>query len=188
MTTTPTPTTVTTKLPAAYSWLLGVDGLPRMLVEGLSLYGVHEAPGDADNPVILAWAAEVGLSRTYREDLTPWCGLYLAVVAKRADKSVPAQPLWALNWKQWGVESPRASLGDVLVFMRPGGGHVGLYVGEDVTSYHVLGGNTSDAVSIARLARGRVVAVRRPQYKIQPAGVIAVKLGITGAPLSTNEA
>ena len=32
-------------------------------------------------------------------------------------------------------------LGDILTFKRNGGGHVGLYVGEDKDCYHVLGGN-----------------------------------------------
>ena len=41
-------------------------------------------------------------------------------------KEVPAHPLWALSWSAFGAKSPAAALGDVLVFVRSGGGHVGL--------------------------------------------------------------
>jgi len=50
----------------------------------------------------------------------------------------------------------------VLVFDRAGGGHVGFYVGEDLTSYDVLGGNQGDRVSIMRLEKSRCVARRWP--------------------------
>ena len=51
----------------------------------------------------------------------------------------------------------------MLVFERDGGGHVGFYVGEDGTHYHVLGGNQDDAVSIAKIAKSRLVASRWPK-------------------------
>lgn len=176
------------QLPPAYRWLTEVEGLPRILQEALRLYGVRELRGPADNPEILAWAREVGLEpTTYRHDETAWCGLFMAVVAKRAAKLVVSGPLWALNWRKWGVASPRPSLGDVLVFTRPSGGHVGLYVGEDVDCWHCLGGNTADSVSIARLRRERLVACRRPAYHVAPAGVRPVRLSPTGT-VSEDEA
>ena len=77
--------------------------------------------------------------------------------------------------------------GDVLVFKRKGGGHVGLYVGHDASAFHVLGGNQSDRVSITRLSRNRLVAVRRPAYRAQPANVRPIPLAASGS-LSVNEA
>lgn len=174
-------------LPAAYAWLNGLFPLPRMTAEALKVYGVKEGVGDADNPEILAWAKEVGLESVYRHDATAWCGLFAALIAKRAGKTVVNGPLWALNWARFGVPSPAPALGDVLVFVRPGGGHVGLYVAEDASAYHVLGGNTSDAVSIARIAKERLKAARRPVYSVQPATVKPYHVAATGA-LSTNEA
>jgi uncharacterized protein (TIGR02594 family) len=174
-------------LPAAYAWLEGLTPLPRMIAEGIKLYGVKEAPGRADNPTILAWAAETGLSSVYQHDETAWCGLFAALVAKRAGKPVVAGPLWALNWQHFGVTSPQAGLGDILVFVRPGGGHVGLYIAEDDGAYHVLGGNTADTVSIARIAKDRLRAARRPVYNVQPATVKPYIVAASGA-LSTNEA
>ena len=77
-------------------------------------------------------------------------------------------------------------LGDVLVFSRNGGGHVGFYVGEDTTHYHVLGGNQSDSVNIARIAKNRLFGIRRAEYNNKPKGVIKVILDADGA-VSTNE-
>lgn len=158
-----------------------------MLVEALKLYGTHEAPGEADNPVIIEWAKELGLA-DYKRDSTAWCGLFCAICAHRAGKSVPAKPLWALNWKQFGLGVTKPMLGDVLVFSRGEGfGHVGIYVGEDPSSFHVIGGNQSDQVSITRFDRGRLVAARRPLYSVQPPNVRPVHLAASGE-LSTNEA
>lgn len=159
-----------------------------MLVEGLKLYGTREVVGDGDNPEILLWAAEVGLVGLYKHDSTAWCGLYMALVAKRAGKPVPYQPLWALNWAKFGGPASEAMLGDTLVFRRPGGGgHVGLYVGEDPAAFHCLGGNTGDAVAIARISKDRLAAVRRPLYLNPPQNIRPIHLTADGA-LSVNEA
>lgn len=173
-------------LPARYAWL-DQEPAPRMLLEALKLYGTLEAPGAADNPTILKWAQEVGLQRTYTHDAVPWCGLFMALVAQRAGKPIPDGPLWALNWATWGDASGQPMLGDVLVFVREGGGHVGLYVGEDRGAFHVLGGNTGDAVSIARIAKQRLHAARRYYTIAAPPNVRPVLLAVSGA-LSTNEA
>ena len=112
------------------------------------------------------------------------------MVVKRAGWDVVAGPLWARNWANFGrkVEDGQAALGDVLVFSRDGGGHVGFYVGEDAGYFHVLGGNQSDQVNITRIAKSRCIAVRRPKWRTaQPAGVVKVQLQASGA-VSTNEA
>jgi len=177
-------------LPAAYAWLDAVEGAPRLITEARALFGVTETPGPASTPQIMAWAKEVGLERTYPNDGTAWCGLFAAVVAKRAGWDVVAGPLWARNWANFGrkVERTDAALGDVLVFSRDTGGHVGFYVGEDAGYFHVLGGNQSDQVSFARIAKTRCLAVRRPKWRVsQPTGVRKFHLAASGA-VSTNEA
>jgi cell wall-associated NlpC family hydrolase len=79
-------------------------------------------------------------------------------------------------------------LGDVLTFKRNGGGHVGIYVGEDQTHYHVLGGNQNNSVNVARIAKSRLNQARRTAWKIaQPANVRKVHLEPKGV-ITTNEA
>ena len=175
-------------LPSRYAWLAREPG-PKMIVEALKLFGTMEKPGAANNPTIVAWAQEVGgeVADVYKADSIPWCGLFMAVVAKRAGKEPPKHPLWALSWSAFGARSSAPALGDVLVFTRSGGGHVGLYVGEDASAFHVLGGNQSDRVCITRIAKARLYVARRPLYRVQPANVRPIHLEATGA-LSLNEA
>lgn len=176
-------------LPTAYDWLATLDPLPRMIVEALKLFGTVEAAATANSPTILGWADEVDgkVEDVYKADSIPWCGLFMAVVAKRAGKQVPTDPLWALNWTRFGVAAGQPMLGDVLTFVRLGGGHVGLYIGEDAAAYHVLGGNQCDQVCVTRIAKSRLHRVRRPAYSIVPSTVRPYILKGAGQ-LSRNEA
>lgn len=173
-------------LPLAYKWL-GQEGAPRHLLKAVELYGVTEAIGSSNNPAILGWAKELGIDDVYNADSIPWCGLYIAIIMQRAGRQPVKDPLWAANWSKFGVESKVPMLGDVLVFTRSGGGHVGLYVGEDNQAYHVLGGNQGDKVSVVRIAKARMTSARRPVYNVQPINIRKVVLKSNGK-LSTNEA
>lgn len=146
-----------------------------------------------DNTKIVGWAKYTigGWIGTYftNAHTIPWCGLYVATMLKKAGQLIIGdKSLGALNWATWGqkVEVGKASIGTLLVFSRPGGGHVGFYVGEDATAYYVLGGNESDAVRIERIAKNRCVALRWP---VGPAPIPApVMMAANGTPISTNEA
>lgn len=170
-------------LPAAYAWLLE-EPAPKMLLEALKLYGVEEKAGPKNNPQIIKWAGECFITG-YNMDSIPWCGLAMAVFAKRAGKTLPASPLWARDWAKWG-DACEPELGCVMVFVREGGfGHVALYVGEDNDNYHVIGGNQSDSVSIVRISKSRLLA-SRASYKVKPSNVRKVFMSADG-PVSRNE-
>jgi uncharacterized protein (TIGR02594 family) len=160
-----------------------------MLKEAIALHGTVEAPGTKNNPRITAWAMECGIG-AYSTDSIPWCGLYMAVTAKRAHWARPPNPLWARDWLNWGIERDGpALLGDVLVFARGSGGHVAMYVGEDKTSYHILGGNQSDRVSIVRKPKLPILGIRHADWRIaQPDNVRRVFLTATGTPTGGSEA
>lgn len=181
-------------LPKGYEWLGEIGILPKTISEALKEYGITETLGVRDNPRILAWAKEVGLEKSYSADSIPWCGLFAVVIARRAGKAIVDAPLWARNWSTFGLEvarneasmvapklkyfaGRRASLGDVMVFYRNGGGHVTFYLGETPTHYICLGGNQSDKVCIAAIPKTRCIAIRRPTYNVQPASVKPYHLG-----------
>jgi len=69
---------------------------PRIVREALALYGTMEDTTSKSNPVILNWAKEVGGDVSwYNNDSIPWCGLAMAVFAKRANWQVPKEALRA---------------------------------------------------------------------------------------------
>lgn len=176
-------------LPDKYAWLSKETG-PKMLLEGLKLYGTLETAGSKSNPVIMEWAKEVGVAGWYSDDSVPWCGLAMGVCAKRAGWPISAELLSALSWAKWGryVPPAEASLGDVLIFIRTGGGHVGQYVGESKTKYLVLGGNQSDQFNLSWVDKDRLFAVRRAAWKVaQPENVRKIYLNDNGEVANTKE-
>jgi hypothetical protein len=180
--------------PPKYSWLSKIGVLPKTIAESLPLIGVQEIVGKGSNKTILAWRDELNLAGVkitgYGDDDIPWCGLFAAIIAYRRMNSaaeVVKDPLWARNWAKYGTKSAAAGLGDVLVFVRNGGGHVGFYVAEDSTAYHVIGGNQGNKVSITRIAKDRCIAVRRPLYSTVPSSVKPYHVKAAGD-LSANEA
>jgi|694.fasta_scaffold122710_5 uncharacterized protein (TIGR02594 family) len=176
------------KLPKNLMWL-GQELAPRHLLKAVELYGTEETVGPKHNPVIMGWAKETGLQGTYTSDEIAWCGLFMAVVMHRAGRPVPPIPLRALAWNSFGiqVDPQNAMLADVLTFTRKGGGHVGIYIGEDTNAYHVLGGNQGNKVSVVRIDKARLSQVRRPEYNNIPANVRKIHLASNGS-LSVNEA
>lgn len=169
-----------------YEWLTTENG-PLMIQNALALYDTIESPGTKNNPVIIDWAKQVGgsVANVYKADEIPWCGLFIAIVAQKSAKEIVKDPLWALNWGTFGKHVETPMLGDVLVFTRKTAdgktaGHVGLYVGEDDTCYHVLGGNQIDKVCIIRKEKARLYTSRRPSYKVQPKNVRRIFLTNSG--------
>ena len=170
-----------------YDWLKNEPG-PKVIVEAMKEFGVKEVAGDADNPVILQWAKDLGVASYYIDDSIPWCGLFVAIIVKRAGKMIVKNPLRAKSWAEFGTKQAEAMLGDILVFSRDGGGHVGFYVGEDADCYHVLGGNQGDQVKVSRIAKDRCIDIRRCFWSIkQPDNVRVIQLSATGE-VSKNEA
>lgn len=175
-------------IPKQYAYLTTIGVLPRMVSEALKYLGTIETPGPGNTPLIMRMARETGCDRQgFYGDVVPWCGLFMAFVAKEAGKQPPKWPLGALNWGGFGEEAHQPCLGDVLVFTRKGGGHVGLYVGEDKSHFHVLGGNQGDSVSIRRIEKARLYRVRRPLMSVPPASMKPYFVAASGI-VTTNEA
>lgn len=131
-----------------------------------SLIGTREVAGPANSPTIMGWIKKLGakLGVKVTDDATPWCGTFVAHCISSAGLTPPPIAVRASAWSTWGsdLRADHLAPGAVLVFQRPGGGHVAFYVGEDSDNYHVLGGNQSDAVNITRIAKNRCVARRWP--------------------------
>ena len=155
-----------------------------------SLIGVREIPGARHSETILGWARNLGakvLGITVKDDETPWCGLFAAHVMDHVGIVPPPIAVRASSWGLWGRKLINPRPGCILTFTREGGGHVGFYVGEDSTHYHVLGGNQGNAVSITRIAKARLSEMRWPDGVTLPPAKV-VRLSPSGTPVTSNEA
>ncbi|MGP9819163.1 NlpC/P60 family protein [Salinarimonas sp. NSM] len=123
----------------------------------------------------------------------PWCGDFVetCIAVTLPGERLPGNPYLARNWMRFGEPLGEPALGAVAVFWRGSrsgtSGHVGFYAGEDAGHVHVLGGNQSDAVTVARLGKDRLLGYRWPStYPMPRTGTIA--RGPDGVPISLNEA
>lgn len=157
----------------------------------------------AHNPTILAWLERMGqfsgeARAWWREDETPWCGLFVGVCLGEAGRFVVKEWYRAREWESpLMTELARPAYGCLVTFTRDGGGHVGFVVGEDARgNLMVLGGNQSNAVSIAPFAKSRVTGYFWPSFWRDKAAVKSVpfeeryKLPLlkSNGQVSTNEA
>ncbi len=172
--------------PKTKSWFPWLDEAKRRK-------GLHER---RDNAVLKAFL------RSDRHTLgdpakLPWCGDFVETCIALAlpDEPLPANPYLARNWLKFGVACEPAE-GAVLVFWRGSrsgtSGHVGFCVGADGSgsagAFHVLGGNQSNAVSIARIAKARLLGARWPLSARAAHGGVLKRDAAAGGALSTNEA
>lgn len=160
---------------------------PAWLTEGRRHIGVREIKGPQHSSTIIGWLDS--LRAWWRDDETPWCGVFVAHCMKRAGHSLPRYWMRAKDWLGWGESVAAPCVGAVVVFTRDGGGHVGIVVGKDQRgNLMVLGGNQGDMVKISPFAMGRVSGYRVPAgYKIPPGNLQLPVLSSDGR-LSANEA
>lgn len=158
------------------------------LTEARRLIGTREIAGKANNPVIMDWADD--LDTWYPGDNIAWCGLFVAqcISSQLPDEPLPDNYLGARNWMKFGRQT-KPTLGAILVFWRGSKsgwkGHVGFYASEDGTTYHVLGGNQSNSVSIARISKSRLLGARWPLTVSSSSDRVIADLS---GKISTNEA
>lgn len=134
---------------------------------------VHEVSGVKASPFI-AWCHE-SVAGGFESDEVPWCSSFLNRLAwmLRLPRSKSAA---ARSWLTVGQAAPvaQAQVGDVVVLKRgpapqPGPevlhapGHVCLFAGRGSASgtFHAIGGNQSDGVTVAVFKTIDVLGVRR---------------------------
>ena len=136
---------------------------PAWLARAWREFGVLEGAGDANNPIVLAYYADAG-HPTITTDSVAWCAAFVGAILERSGQS-STRSLLARSYLGWGTELIIARLGAIAVLTRgadPGAGHVGFLVGETDDHLILLGGNQSDAVSVAAFPRDRLLGFRWP--------------------------
>lgn len=181
------------KIPEHYQWILNIADSPKMIQEALKLVGIQEYPGKmSNNPLIMGMAKDLAIPASlYPNDETAWCALSHSWICFKTGKPLPLSGsgvdlLRARSFLKWGVVAPVPMFGDTLVFNRPGGYHVGIYAAEDITHYHVLGGNQANSYGFTRLDKKRLVGARRYYSIAAPASVRVYTVSPVGQ-ISNNE-
>lgn len=133
--------------------------------------GLQEVVGTVHNPQVLAMLRLV--DSKVSDDETPWCSAFTNYVAFLMGCSM-SKSLAARSWLQVGtpVTEQDARQGfHVVVLQRGTGtqpgphviaapGHVGFFAGFDGDNVIVLGGNQSNAVSLAKFPKARILGIR----------------------------
>jgi uncharacterized protein (TIGR02594 family) len=159
------------------------------ITEGMKVNGLHEV---RDRDRLSKWLRSDGKFLGNPSKL-PWCGdfvdtcINLALPDEPRPGNLGKNPYWALNWNLLGVKVAPC-LYAVVTFQRQGGGHVGFLMGEDATHYYVFGGNQGDTVSIVRIEKKRMKAIRWPSTALHLPRRPLPLLRADGTPVSRNEA
>jgi uncharacterized protein (TIGR02594 family) len=133
---------------------------PLWLEAGLNLLGTREGVGAKDNPVIIDWAKDEGgyIAKEYTHDSIPWCALFANHCLTKVGLKGTGT-LWALDFAgKWpAIKLAGPAVGAFAPMLRDGGGHITIVVGRDQHGNIMgLGGNQSDAVTIAPFATSRL--------------------------------
>lgn len=123
--------------------------------------GQKEVSGSKSNPKIIEYHKQTSLKA--KDDETPWCASFVNWCLGRAgikgNNSARAK-----DFLKWGTAGT-GEIGDIAVFNRDGGGHVG-FVAEKREhgsgSIRILGGNQSNQVKVSSYSLKDLLGYRRP--------------------------
>lgn len=142
---------------------------PAWLKEAFALEGLREIVGGAHERKILDFFAEAGHGWV-KDDETAWCAAFVHAMLGRAGLKGTGS-LAARSYLGWGAKTAKPQRGDVAVFKRGRSawqGHVAFFLGEGGAHVWVIGGNQSNAVTVARYPRSSLLGYRRPPGRSKP--------------------
>src|SRR5690606_15204149 len=125
--------------------------------------GQAEHAGTRENPRIVAMFREVGHPDVTRDEVA-WCAAFCGACLERAGIA-STRSLLARSYLKWGASLIDPRVGAIAVLSRgtdPGQGHVGFWLGETDDDVILLGGNQTNAVSVQRFPKSRLLALRWP--------------------------
>lgn len=135
--------------------------MPPWMAELHRMIGLHERRNNATlNDYMRKWGRWLG-------DVAklPWCGdmIESAVAKTLPDEPLPTSPFWAQSWKNFGRDVADPIVGSIgVIRWNSRSGHVGVVAGVDGGRVNLLGGNQSDAITIASFPRSKFIAFRWP--------------------------
>jgi uncharacterized protein (TIGR02594 family) len=139
---------------------------PKIYTAALKYLGTKETPGAATTPIIGGWIKSAADWLDKDDSKTAWCGCFRGALGLETATGCPPEHYRAASWAKWGspIDITKPLLwqrGDTIVMTRPGGNHVCILDRIQGTKAYCLGGNQSDAVTIAPFPLTRITHVRR---------------------------
>lgn len=131
--------------------------------------GQREIKGVRHNPILIEWLDDMGrfsgeARAWWRDDETPWCGLFVGWVLGHSGRYVVKEWYRAKEWASTDLSRlSKPAYGCLAVLDRRGGGHVGFVIGKDAAgNIMLLGGNQGDMVQVSAFAPERITGYYWP--------------------------
>lgn len=136
-------------------WMLDVEADLKL--------NIKEAPGAANNQIIIKWFEVSKLAKKYWNDSTAWCGVYVnAKLLKYFPASKLAKnPAWAADYLKIGTKLLSFKFGCIMVVksdVSNSGYHVTFGYAQDGDYCLGAGGNQSNAVNVTRYHKSKIAA------------------------------
>lgn len=96
----------------------------------------------------------------------PWCGdaVESCIAKVLPAEPLPANPFWAQGWAAFGISARAPIVGSIgVIKWSVSSGHVGFVAGIDGAKVVLLGGNQSNAITLASFPREKFIAFRWPK-------------------------
>ena len=125
--------------------------------------GLREVSGPNSHPRIRQAINEAADWLDDDDSQTAWCGCIMGLWCRELNLPRPKEFYRAASWAVVGtaVDIKDAVRGDICVFKRPGGSHVALFSSSAAYTVTVLGGNQSNAVTVAAQLISSLRFIRR---------------------------
>ncbi|MCR6673217.1 TIGR02594 family protein [Devosia ginsengisoli] len=140
-----------------------LPGDPAHLIAAFELLGLKEIVGGKHEAQVVAFFADAGHDWV-KDDETAWCAAFAHSMLGRGGIKGTGS-LAARSYLDWGSSTDSPVRGDIVVFKRGNSGwqgHVAFFLAEVGDRVWVLGGNQSNAVSVASYAKSSLLGYRHP--------------------------
>lgn len=165
--------------------------MEQLLKIAFNELGTEEIVGEQNNPEVLKYARETGISGITSDEIA-WCSTFINWVAMKAGLQYTKKAN-ARSWLNVGQKVNSPEPGDIVVFWRESPqswkGHVAIFLGisPDRKRVYCLGGNQGNRVSVSayrintvlsyqRLAPGKKLLIPEPVLQIGSKGKQVVAL------------
>lgn len=136
------------------------ETMPPWMAEMYRRMGLHEVRDKAKLVEFLKIGKFLG-----DPSKLPWCGdMVESCIAKvLPSEPLPSTPFFAQNWKNFGRDVSSPIVGAIgVIKWSASSGHVGFVAGVDGSNVILLGGNQSNAITLASFPRSKFIAFRWP--------------------------